>query len=105
MQVWDEDHIRAAQGSDDSLGLLRCPFNRLLREGGEVDLKQKLEDRTLVLWESARCTSHHSCITQHKETTTGELHVQIRFEPHRSSGGYPWSSPSGTIAWEFSAPT
>eukprot|EP00439_Symbiodinium_sp_Y106_P082107 s514_g21.t1 len=78
-KVWDEDHIRAAQGSDDSLGLLRCPFNRLLREGGEVDLKQKLE-----------------------ETTTGELHVQIRFEPHRSSGGYPWSSPSGTIAWEFS---
>ena len=48
-QVWDEDHIRAAQGSDDSLGLLRCPFHRLLREGGEVDIKQKLEDSTLVL--------------------------------------------------------
>ncbi|OLP80555.1 putative phosphatidylinositol 4-phosphate 5-kinase MSS4 [Symbiodinium microadriaticum] len=48
-KVWDEDHIRAAQGSDDSLGLLRCPFHRLLREGGEVDIKQKLEDSTLVL--------------------------------------------------------
>lgn len=78
-KVWDEDHIRAAQGSDDSLGLLRCPFHRLLREGGEVDIKQKLE-----------------------ETTTGELHVQIRFEPHRSSGGYPCSSPSDTVVWEFS---
>ena len=57
-EVWDEDHIRAAQGSDDSLGLLRLPFSRVLAKGGEIDLKQELEDAHLT---STSAPSFASC--------------------------------------------
>ena len=43
-QVWDLDSIRSAQGSDDFLGRLRLPLQRLLQS--PVELNEKLEARS-----------------------------------------------------------
>ena len=78
-EVWDEDTVRTAQGSDDFLGRLRIPMAQILQRGAE--LNQRLEDCTI-------CDTENSPFR----------HLSSR-ECWISTCGFGWSFPGHQQGW------